>query len=266
MLPFLVLASAISASGPSGQVRVGVAPVSASGDTAAHIDEKIRGQVESSLSDKAVDHVVLEAGWAGDCEAGPCLQDAMADKELDYLFAVQVEVVERDFETKLVVYAADGSQVNEVDASCEIRNPDEAATAVGEAAASASDGLEAPEPEGPEPEPVSEPVPVADVDSQARLRQVGIGLTAAGAVGLISGVTMIAVEEKPYGPKCDDSNTDSQGECEFRNKTVEGGTVLTVLGGLAAGAGVTMLVLNRKGGKNLALAPFGRGIKIRGSF
>lgn len=250
---------------------MGVAPAELSGDTADHMDEKFQDGIDLALTEAGVEHVNLDAGWAGDCTKGPCLAEPMGAQELDFVITPTIEVDGRDFVVKLVVFGADGSVAQEGETTCEICNPDEAARAAGEEAAAIGARLEAParaepEPEGPEPEPAAAPPSRREIDGGTKMQYIAYGLTGAGVIGLVSGITMIALEEKAYGPKCDDTNTDSAGECEFRHKTVEGGTVLTVIGGLAAGVGVTIWVLNRKGEKNLSLAPYGRGLKLRGSF
>jgi hypothetical protein len=229
MLQSALLSTALLTLVSAAGPKLGVAPAAMSGDATSH-EAKFQDQLQQSLEASGFEVVRLEEGWAGDCDAGACMGPAMESAGVDY---------------------------------------------VAEQAVAATSGLEAPAgdpepaPEGPEPEPAPAAMQSdGGVDRADRARYVGMGMTGGGAIMLISGIVMIAVEEKPYGPKCDDANTDANGECEFRNQTVEGGTVLTVLGGLTAGAGATLWYLHRKNkkGGQVALGPFGRGIKIGGSF
>ena len=268
MQPLLV-AGAFSAFAPDPQAVVGVAPITVSGDSAAHIDEQLSAAVDSALAEAAFSHRVLTTDWVAEsCAEAQCRAQGMRDGGLDYLLQASVEVVERDYETTLEVYDTNGSLVGELESTCEICTPDEAAGQLGREAAELVGSIEPVVEEGPEPEPAPVQVPEPEgLSGERKARYVGYGLIGAGAAGLISGITMIALEEKNYGPKCGDDNTDAAGACEYRHQTVEGGTVLTVLGGLAAGAGVTLVVLTSKAGQSkLAVGPFGQGLKLRGSF
>lgn len=71
-----------------------------------------------------------------------------------------------------------------------------------------------------------------------------------GAAALGSGIALIAIDEKPVEfTRCSGNDLDHLGNCRFRHNTIMGGVVLTLIGvgGLAAGA--TLLVLDKRKGR-----------------
>lgn len=73
-----------------------------------------------------------------------------------------------------------------------------------------------------------------------------IASLAVGGVGLISGATLLALNGRPYRRNCNGDNLDPNGLCRFRYETLGLGATLTVAGVLATGAGVALLVRDRK--------------------
>jgi hypothetical protein len=102
---------------------------------------------------------------------------------------------------------------------------------------------------------------------KVRLKQV-VGWSAVGlAVPLVvTGIALLAIDENPYKKDCDGDNLDVNGTCRFRYNTLGGGVVALIGGLAAAGAGATLLVLDRKeqGKLEAWIGPGGGG--IRGSF
>lgn len=71
-----------------------------------------------------------------------------------------------------------------------------------------------------------------------------------GGASLVSGIALIAVDEKPVEfTRCDGNDVDHLGNCRFRHNTIVGGVVMTIIGVGGLAAGVTLLVLDRRKGK-----------------
>lgn len=68
-----------------------------------------------------------------------------------------------------------------------------------------------------------------------------------GAAGLLTGVALLAVDERPYRGLCDGEYVDSFGRCRFQYNTLAGGVAGVVAGVALVGAGAALLVLDRKG-------------------
>ncbi len=90
---------------------------------------------------------------------------------------------------------------------------------------------------------------------------IGWAAIAVGAATLISGVTLLALDETPVRSNCSAPNVDADGDCEFRYDTLGGGIGLTVAGAAVAGTGVGLVIFSRRRGSrvsgDVALTPGG---------
>ena len=95
---------------------------------------------------------------------------------------------------------------------------------------------------------------------------IGWSAIGVGAVALISGIALLAIDENPVKDNCSGAHVDADGDCEFRYDTLTGGVVLTVTGVAAAATGAGLVVYVRKNeGRQpakLAITPTG----LRGRF
>ena len=74
----------------------------------------------------------------------------------------------------------------------------------------------------------------------------GAATLATGFALLGVGVVLTALHEQPIRSDCDGGNVDADGNCRFVHDTLTGGIVTLAIGGAAAVAGVTLLVLERR--------------------
>lgn len=95
---------------------------------------------------------------------------------------------------------------------------------------------------------------------------IGWSAIGVGAVALISGITLLAVDENPVKGNCSGAHVDVDGDCEFRYDTLTGGVVLTVLGVAGAATGAGLVFHARRHRKRqpaaMAITPLG----LRGRF
>ena len=98
------------------------------------------------------------------------------------------------------------------------------------------------------------------------LRPASWAAVGVGAGLLISGFTLIGIDENPYKRDCSGENVDANGVCKFRYNTLGGGVALTVTGVALAAAGVTMLVLDNKRARPVSVAVGPTYLGLRGRF
>lgn len=255
--------------------RIGIAPVLVSGQTAPHIDTHFAERVRMAMQAEGFELVDLSEHWPEDCEADPCRADAADAARVEYMVVARVHTEERDYDMRIGLYNASGMQLRQADASCEICTYAEAAEKLGfEVAAfrgrlfAGSDVLE------PEPARRTVAVPMDGEGGVGKLDERQATLTAASLLGgslalIAGGATMIALEEKNFGPRCSATNIDPAGNCEFRHQTLEGGIALTALGVGAAIGGATLLGLNAKSRSDkvsVRVVPSLTSVRVEGRF
>ena len=98
------------------------------------------------------------------------------------------------------------------------------------------------------------------------LRPASWAAVGVGAGLLISGFTLIGIDENPYKRDCSGENVDANGVCKFRYNTLGGGVALTVTGVALAAAGATMLVLDNKKSRPVSVAVGPTYLGLRGRF
>ncbi len=267
-------ATAPSAAGaPGGSPRLGLLPVVVEGEVPDHVPERIGGGVREGLaSDRfEVSDVVAP------CASAECHQDLARTSSTALFLRVTTTAAEPDYVLRFdMIDPADASVVASKEISCDICTYDEVVAAARDQAAAMAttiaDDLSTrepireeppapmPTPERPGDEPLSGeregpavgPAPrlgdtAPDRPGRVRPRVVAGGALVGVAIpALVGGITMIALEERNYGPKCSDANTDANGVCEFRHKSLEAGVALTVLGAASAATGAVLIITGRK--------------------
>lgn len=94
-----------------------------------------------------------------------------------------------------------------------------------------------------------------------------------GAAALLTGVALLAVDERPYKGLCEGEYMDAFGRCRFQYDTLGGGVAGVVVGAALLGGGAALLILDRKrrgpGPRASARVRLGvdpRGIQLTGRF
>ncbi len=72
-------------------------------------------------------------------------------------------------------------------------------------------------------------------------RRLGAGLLGPGLLGVVAGVVLLTLDERPIAWDCSGANLDVLGQCRFRYDTLTGGAVALSLGTVAAIAGAVVL-------------------------
>ncbi len=63
---------------------------------------------------------------------------------------------------------------------------------------------------------------------------------------LVSGITLINIDENPYVKNCSGTHADANGTCEFRYDTMNGGIAMTTAGVASAVLGIILLAVDRR--------------------
>ncbi|TPV94313.1 MAG: PEGA domain-containing protein [Myxococcales bacterium FL481] len=85
--------------------------------------------------------------------------------------------------------------------------------------------------------------------------------TLSGAASLGTGITLLAIDERPFSPLCQDpANIDLNGTCRYRYNTATPGIVLSAVGGVLATTGVVLLIKTRRTTERPAVAVSTQGI------
>lgn len=97
-----------------------------------------------------------------------------------------------------------------------------------------------------------------------------------GALGLVTGTTLLVLHDRPFTFRCDEhpedptlSDVDADGDCRFRYDTQGGGIISMAVGGALLVAGVTVLAIHAKrkkskqGKSKVAWSPSLRGLGMR---
>jgi hypothetical protein len=81
------------------------------------------------------------------------------------------------------------------------------------------------------------------------LRIPGYATLSAGAVALVAGSTLIALDGREHGARCraeNDTAIDADGDCRYVHRTLGGGISLVLGGVLASAGGITLLALDAR--------------------
>lgn len=192
---------------------------------------------------EAVEEAGAEAIAAPDgCVDISCGAEAAGDD--GYVLVTTVTVTDSDYALESRLVDSRGEVVENRRDACDICTPAEAA---GRAGALAKELV------GPvstvEVERIREPVaePAKKSTDRSRLYQ-GLGFAAigVGAAALISGVALLALNNRSVQGSCEGDGVDADGNCEYLWNTLGGGIGLTVGGVVVAGGGVGLLVYNKK--------------------
>ena len=92
-----------------------------------------------------------------------------------------------------------------------------------------------------------------------KLRTFGWFALGLGAASVVTGVTLIAIDDKPNTVSCSGGNVDPNGNCKFLYATLEAGIAVTAVGValLATGIGIAIGTRDRRKKKNLSVTPLG---------
>ena len=71
-------------------------------------------------------------------------------------------------------------------------------------------------------------------------------MVALGGAGLVAGVTLLALHDRPYPYRCSGGNVDAFGNCRFEYRTQTTGIVFTVVGAAVLTAGAIVVGLSRR--------------------
>lgn len=98
------------------------------------------------------------------------------------------------------------------------------------------------------------------------LRIGGAVAVGVGAAALITGATFLGLHHRPVQSQCSGGDMDPEGDCRLRYDGVPTGVPLVVAGALGVGAGIAMLVIDRKrgkrGGRRARVRPSGQGLAV----
>ncbi|HET6583064.1 MAG TPA: PEGA domain-containing protein [Nannocystaceae bacterium] len=75
---------------------------------------------------------------------------------------------------------------------------------------------------------------------------IGWAALSAGAVGTLSGVTLLAIDGRPIRSKCKGSGVDADGTCRFVHSTLVSGAVLGALGVGLLATGIALVVIEKR--------------------
>lgn len=120
-----------------------------------------------------------------------------------------------------------------------------------------------------EEQAVATPVRRFDRDGDGKLvskRGWGWLSMVAGVGSLATGLTFLALDERPFARLCDDpANIDTNGTCRYRYDTTTSGIVFTAVGGILATTGLVLLIKTRNdpGRASVALSPNGAHLRLR---
>ncbi len=81
---------------------------------------------------------------------------------------------------------------------------------------------------------------------RAKARGWGWALLTGGAAALVSGVVLLAIDERSYRGRCSGADSDSEGDCRFLYDTMAGGIAATVVGTVVSGTGLGLLIAGQK--------------------
>lgn len=88
----------------------------------------------------------------------------------------------------------------------------------------------------------------ADRSRQQRTQRIaGWSLIGVGIAGVVTGIALVATDEKPVKNNCDGIHVDRFGNCEFRWNTLGAGIGILVPGIIATAAGATLVTIGRRG-------------------
>lgn len=241
-----------------GPVRLGVLPLRVEG----RVDEATRTSWVAGLrgglsrgSAPLVDEVALAQALAG-CVEQECLDRA---RESGATHAVRGGVAKqsRDFLLELeVVDLATGEVVVRSAETCEICGVAEVTELLDSQGALLQTRLEA---LGKEP-----PADTRWAPGSPRQRALGWAALG-GGVGLFgAGVTLLALDDRPYKKRCTGADRDAEGDCRWVFKTSWGGAALAVTGAVLVTLGIVALVRNRAlRTKRMTVLPTGLGLVAR---
>lgn len=105
-----------------------------------------------------------------------------------------------------------------------------------------------------------------------RARFVGWALLGMGLPLSVTGITLIAIDERPYQTRCTDEYVDEDGNCRLRYDTVRGGIAVTAVGVASLIAGGVIIGLGRRPARDRSLRTSvswnaeGVGISAHGRF
>jgi hypothetical protein len=86
------------------------------------------------------------------------------------------------------------------------------------------------------------------------LEGIGWASLGTGMIALGGGVGLLAIDGHEHGRKCDDPGArDADGDCRYVHRTFAGGLALTIAGATLSTAGITMVMVDRKRRRKLAV-------------